>query len=370
MKVTFPHMGNTWVALKGMLEYIGLEVIVPPITTKKTLTLGVQNSPEFACLPLKINIGNFIEAKELGAEAFVMAGGTGPCRFGLYAQLEKEILLDLGYDYKSLVIEPPESGYWQFIKRVKDVVGNVSWWRIMKGVHLGYKKAIAIDNLEKVVQEIRPREFEKGTADRIFEYALLTIDGAKNVDDLQEVHTLAMEKLLHIPKDEFADVIRIGLVGEIYTLLEPFANMNIEKKLGCLGAHVTRSMYLSDWVGEHLLSSVIFKRNHINFKEYAKPFMNHFVGGHALESIGASVAFAKEGYDGIIQVAPLTCMPEIVAHNIFPRVTEKYEIPVINIYVDEQTGEEGLNTRLEAYVDLLKAKKTALTGKNHYDIIG
>ncbi|MDD2212691.1 MAG: CoA protein activase, partial [Clostridia bacterium] len=141
--------------------------------------MGVQHSPEFACLPLKINIGNFIEAKKLGADTIIMAGGTGPCRFGLYAQLEKEILQDLGFNYNSLIIEPPDKGYWQFIKRVKKVVGPVSWWKIIQGVRIGYKKAIIVDCLEKIVQEIRPREYSKGTADKIFNYSLQTIDKAQ-----------------------------------------------------------------------------------------------------------------------------------------------------------------------------------------------
>lgn len=350
-----------------MLEYIGLEVIVPPTTTKETLTLGVQHSPEFACLPLKINIGNLIEAKRLGADTFIMAGGTGPCRFGLYAQLEKEILQDLGYNYDSLIIEPPELGYWEFIKRVKGIVGSASWWRVIQGIRIGYKKAVVVDNLEKIVQEIRPRENVKGIADKIFRNSLQTIDGAKDFTELKEAHVLAKEKLLHIPRNEDADVLKIGLVGEIYTLLDPFASMEIEKKLGYLGTEVRRSLYLSEWINEHLLSHGVFKKKSKEYKDYASPFLNHFVGGHGMESIGAGVALAKEGYDGIVQVAPLTCMPEIVAHNIFPQVSEKCGIPVLNFYVDEQTGEAGLNTRLEAFIELLSARRRrTLTGKKQY----
>ena len=363
-------MGNTWVAVKGMLEYIGLEVVVPPPITKDTLSLGVQHSPEFACLPLKINIGNFIEAKKLGADIFIMAGGTGPCRFGLYAQLEKEILQELGYHYDSLIIEPPDTSYWQFVKQIKKVVGKVSWWRVLQGIRLGYKKAVALDNLEKLVQEIRPRELAKGTADKIFQHSLLIIDRAQNFCELEESYLLSREKLEHIPRDEEKNIIKIGLVGEIYTLLEPFASMEIEKKLGWMGAQVQRSIYLSDWISEHLLSPGLFKGksegNGNRFQNNASPFLNHFVGGHGQESIGASVLFAKEGYDGIVQVAPLTCMPEIVAHNIFPQVSKNYDIPVLNIYVDEQTGEAGINTRLEAFMELLQSKKDALTTQKQY----
>lgn len=345
--------------MKGLLEYLGLTVIVPPPTSKRTLSLGVKDAPECACLPLKITLGNLMEAKELGADTFIMAGGVGPCRFGLYGQLKKEILEELGYEYESLIIEPPDKGIGQFLKRIKEVVGPVSWWRVLKGLRFAYLKACMIDELEKTLQYLRPREDVKGTVDQIFKHCLKTIDGAKDTLQLEEAFSLAKQKLLHTPHHQEKEVLKIGLVGEIYTLLDPFASMEIEKKLGYLGAHVTRSIYLSEWINEHLFCGFFKRNNKKAFKNYAEPFLNHFVGGHGKESIGAGVVFAKEGYDGIVQIAPLTCMPEIVAHSIFPRVSTEYGIPVLTIYVDEQSGEAGINTRLEAFLDLLRDKHVA-----------
>ena len=77
MKVTFPHMGNMYIPLKSLFEQLGVEVVVPPPTTKKTLDLGVKYSPEFACLPLKLTIGNFIEAFSLGANTIIMVKSSG-----------------------------------------------------------------------------------------------------------------------------------------------------------------------------------------------------------------------------------------------------------------------------------------------------
>jgi len=66
------------------------------VSSKKTLDLGTKYSPETACLPLKLNVGNFLEAIEMGAEIIIMIGGRGPCRLGYYAAVEQEILRDLG----------------------------------------------------------------------------------------------------------------------------------------------------------------------------------------------------------------------------------------------------------------------------------
>jgi len=356
LKITFPHMGNMYIPVKALLEYLDLEVVVPPFSSQKTLNLGVKYSPEFACLPLKINLGNFIEAKELGADTIIMAGGVGPCRFGLYAQVQKEILSELGYDYDGLVLEPPDKHLGQFISRLRKIIGTNSWWKVIEAIKFAYEKAYAVDLIEKKVQYLRPREKRTGTVDRIYGHILNTINEAQSYNSLYEATNLGLLKLEQVPQNYEAEVIRIGLVGEIYTLLEPFVSLDIEKELGRLGAHVTRSLYLSEWINSHLLMNFSKKVKPKPFAELAKPYLNHFVGGHGRETIGYAVGFAQEGYDGVIQIAPLTCMPEIVAHNILPKVRENYQIPLLTIYVDEQSGKAGVVTRLEAFIDLIRRR--------------
>ena len=74
MKFTVPHMGKLDIACKAVLEMLGQEVVLPPPPNKKALSLGVRYSPELVCLPFKVNVGNFIEALERGAETIVMLG--------------------------------------------------------------------------------------------------------------------------------------------------------------------------------------------------------------------------------------------------------------------------------------------------------
>ncbi|MGI6574661.1 MAG: hypothetical protein ACOX3A_02135 [bacterium] len=62
MKVTFPHMGTINIPLKAFFTALGVEVIEPPPITQKTISLGTRYAPEFACLPLKINVGNYLES--------------------------------------------------------------------------------------------------------------------------------------------------------------------------------------------------------------------------------------------------------------------------------------------------------------------
>ncbi|HUW07770.1 MAG TPA: acyl-CoA dehydratase activase-related protein [Williamwhitmania sp.] len=47
-----------------LFESVNIDVVVPPENSKRTIALGTKFSPESACLPLKLNLGNFIEAAE------------------------------------------------------------------------------------------------------------------------------------------------------------------------------------------------------------------------------------------------------------------------------------------------------------------
>jgi predicted nucleotide-binding protein (sugar kinase/HSP70/actin superfamily) len=355
MKATFPHMGNTYIPIKALLEKVGLEVIIPPRSSKKTLSLGTQNSPEYACLPLKINLGNFIEAAELGADTIVMAGGVGPCRFGYYAQIQREILHDLGLNFEVIVLEPPDTHFTELAKKINSLTD--SWWKVISGMALAYYKACAIDRIEKKVQQVRAREVSKGNSDKIFTEAIQKIDKSSVKKEIKEIVATALQKLNQVEADPLRSIVKVAIVGEIYTVLEPFVNFEIEKMLGSLGVEVTRSIYLSQWINDHLFFGMLPGESSKKIIKLSSPHLNSFVGGHGRETVASSVSYAQQGYDGVIQLAPFTCMPEIVAHSVLPLVSKEHGLPIMSIYLDEQSGETGIKTRVEAFVDLIGRKK-------------
>ena len=54
---------------------------------------------------------------------------------------------------------------------------------------------------------------------------------------------------------------------------------------------------------------------------------------------------------------PFSCMPEIVSQNILTKVSREEDIPTMTLVLDEQTGKAGYQTRIEAFIDLVKRKK-------------
>ena len=46
-----------------------------------------------------------------------------------------------------------------------------------------------------------------------------------------------------------------------------------------------------------------------------------------------------------------------MSQNIFPKMREDVNLPILSLIMDEQTGKAGYITRLEAFVDLMRRKK-------------
>ncbi|NLM98011.1 MAG: CoA protein activase [Halanaerobiaceae bacterium] len=349
-------MADMYVPVRAFFQELGFETVVPPAISKKTLDLGVKYSPEFACLPFKINLGNFIEALERGAEIIVMGGGCGPCRFGYYAEVQEAILRELGYSFEMFVIEP---GLFSNYKRIRNVFGNIPFHRLLPAARMAWKKAAAIDEIYRLVLKMRACEKKPGQVNKIYDAFIGEIDNTVSVDKIRLIKKEYEEKI----KDSKAEYkrgieIRIAIVGEIYLVLEPFVNLEIERRLGELGVVVERELYITNWLLDFLNLSGERKL----MERAAGKYLANFVGGHGQDSIGHAVIYAEKAFDGVIQLAPFTCMPEIISRSILPVVSREEGIPVLSLFFDEHSADTGIQTRLEAFVDLLERRKILQEG--------
>lgn len=362
-------MGNAWIVVQTLFESLNVEVVVPPFNSKHTLNLGTRLSPESACLPLKLNLGNYIEAAESGADTIVITGGIGPCRFGYYGEMERLILRNAGYYYDLVTLEPPDGSVLGLLKRIRYLAGTKnSWLKILKAMRFAFFKSVALDRIEDYIHSARPRLPNKSETEKLYEDAkhriaqTMTVKGVQDIVRWVEDTIRERQTEVDLLKLEGQKPLRIGVIGEIYTILDPYTSVGLEQELGRLGVEVDRSIYLSGWVGNHVFQGLNAGYRSIkSYPAYAKPFLPHFVGGHGQETVGAAVKFAQEGFDGIIQIFPLSCMPEIVAGSILPKIQDAYKVPIMSLIVDEHTGQAGIQTRLEAFVDLLE--RTRLSPK-------
>lgn len=353
MKLSFPYMGTSHIAISYLMEELGHEVVYPPTPTKKTLSLGVQYAPEFACLPFKILLGTYLEAAEKGAETIVTSGGFGPCRAGYYGELHRRILADVGYPVRMIVLEPPLRAPLHFLRSVHSLVRPTSTWsNLVRVFRVAWHKLRVLDEVEDKLHHLRPLALDPKEPTAVFEQGLKWIKEARTISEIHEAKEAAFAEYDKIETDSERRPLKIGLIGEIYVVLEPFANHDIERILGEMGVYVHRSIFLMNWTRDNTLIN-----REGDVRSAAIPYLNQLIGGHGQNSVGETVRYAKSGFDGVIQLAPFTCIPEIVAKSIMPVVSMEKGIPVMTLFLDEQTGRAGIETRLEAFIDLLRQRR-------------
>jgi len=360
MRVSIPHMGNIYVPFKAMFLRLGVDFVMAPISNQRTLSVGARHSPEGLCIPFKMTLGNLIEAAEQGADTLLMPGGYGICRLGYYTRVQEQVLRNLGYDVQVIQMGVSERKFLGILDLIRKVSGNAPLHRILSAFRFGLAKLRAIDRIERLVQKVRPVELVKGTANQLYSRAVSAIDKTDDYASLKRVTAEYLQHLEHVPRDEHAEPLIVGVTGEFYVLLEPFSSFDIEQELGRLGVEVRRSTFVSDWTKFSFFLNPFGINEKSRIHRAARPYLKRDIGGDGWESVGEKVLHATE-YDGLVHLAPFTCMPEIIAQNIMPSTREK--IPVLTILCDEQIGKAGVLTRLEAFVDLLERKRRASGGR-------
>ncbi len=355
MRIGMPHMGNLYIPFQALFERLNIDYVMPPVNNQRTLALGAKYSPEGLCIPFKLTLGNLIEAAELGADTLLMPGGNGICRLGYYPRVQEQILHDLGYDVEIIQLGISERKLFGLLAMIKHLSNNAPWSKIISAFRFGLAKLNALDRVEMVVQKVRAVELAKGTANRLFARAVSAIDEADDYRSLKQAEQDYTRQLHQVATDDRAEPLIVGITGEFYVLLEPFSNLDVESELGKLGVEVRRTLFTSSWTKFSLFLNPLGVNEKDRIHKAALPYLKRDIGGDGWETVGEKVLHAGE-YDGIVHLAPFTCMPEIIAQNIMPS-TREY-IPVLTILCDEQATKTGMLTRLEAFVDLLERKRS------------
>ena len=179
--ISFPHIGNYYVPVYNLLSKLidkdTTKILVPDKMSKNTIDIGSKFSPEYICVPFKYNMGNFIESLNKGANVLIQAGGG--CRYGYYAEIQEQILRDMGYDFKYITLLDPEGVN---IKKVYGRFKKINEKLKFKDFALHFIFAIkAINILDKFETYIRENI--------VFE---------KNKGELEKIHKNFLEELKYI----------------------------------------------------------------------------------------------------------------------------------------------------------------------------
>lgn len=364
MKVSFPHMANYWIAIKALLESMGIEVVVPPRMSERTRELGCKYSPEFACMPFKMNLGSMIEALEIGADVLIQPGSKGACRYGFYSTVQEMILKDLGYKFEMIGMGSSGFSFINFYCMLKKLNRKITFFQFVYSLKYAWRKIYAIDLIEDRIRRLIPYSKDYTYMKKIHRGFLIKIDNASSFKEIDKVREEFNEKLETIKKPSYMDKVKIGIVGELYVVMDPDTNLNIEDKLSKMEVEIIRSMSLT-----HLIRKY-FNKEKLNYGEIAKPYLEYDVSAHGQMSVAETILFSKKGIDGVIHLKPHGCMPEVVAMSALYKVSKDYKISMLFFSFDEHSSPTGVDTRLEAFIELVKRRKEILKNRLSYNING
>jgi predicted nucleotide-binding protein (sugar kinase/HSP70/actin superfamily)/intein/homing endonuclease len=300
MRITVANLGNYSVCFKTIFENLGAEGILPEKTSPRAIEEGAKLSPELFCFPLKVNIGNYLTAIRKGADTiFMWENIGGSCRLRYYWQIQEKILREAGYNVTVLNLNAKN-----LFPRINEVrkKNNISIWQTIKAFLFFLEEMRFIEKLEEKTAYLRPREKKKGGIDQILVQAIEKMDKIKNSGQLNNFKKEVWEKLSKIEINKNAEVLRIGLVGEIYTVIDGAINLDLEKRLGQMGVEVHRQMNLFYHLKKTVMPWIDWK-----IQRKIMPYLESTVGGHGRDAIYELLEYSKEGFDGVIQLLPFGC---------------------------------------------------------------
>lgn len=348
-KVSFPHIGNYFIPLEILFtQGLDVEYIVPPPITKRTLELGSRYSPDYVCAPFKFCLGNYIETIEEGANTLLQTGGV--CRLGYYGELHEQILTDLGYNVRFFnMAKAPLSKPITVFTRFKEINPNMSLKKIGRILPVILKMVEYMDEMEDYLRKNIGFEAVPGSLERVHQEFLSELHSVPSQKELNSIYhkykRLFREVEIKMPKKP----LKVGIIGEYYTIMEPFSNHYIEKELAQMGIVVDRWM--------NITNSLLTRPN--KMKDHIKNYTKYNMGATSMFTIDKALEFARENYDGIIHVNSFGCTPEMDAMPVLQNISADYKIPILYFSFDSQTSDTGIKTRIEAFYDMIMMRKEA-----------
>lgn len=343
-------MGNYHVPIECLLKFIFTDctIIAAPPITQKTIDLGSKYSPDFACVPFKYNLGNFIEALENGANVLIQAGGG--CRYGYYGEVQEQILKDLGYDFEFVQFLSSDINPLAIYKKARELGTRLSLQKFAYYFLMIIKMVEIIDKTDGYIRENIGFEKTENSFEGLHEEFLEDMKAATDFRTLKRIQGEYERRFRELETNKPENCLKVGMVGELYTLMEPFSNFFMEKELA------KNKMVVSRYI---TVTYLLFEKPRLKRKllREAGKYLKFPIGADGTDSVAKSRTMAERGYDGVIHVKPFGCTPEVNAMPMLQNISKDYKMPILYFSFDSQTSETGVRTRLEAFNDMIVMRK-------------
>ncbi len=313
-------------AFKTFFEHLGFEVCTSPKTNRKIMEDGIKLAVDDLCLPFKVYFGhvNFLINKVdyiliPKLISFDKKNKFCPKFMGL-PDMIRSIFKD---KIKAKIIAPDikkKDKFLPFHNYAVEIGKSLNKSRF--DIEKAYFAAL---NKQKKFHEIERKGY-------------LTEDAIKI--------TNSSNSKINFQKNKVGDKkLKVVVLGHNYIIGDEYLNISLWQKLNDLGVKYITSEMLDDKIKEK--AARYQKKNSFWY-------FNRLLMGTAYHYLYDN----PQKIDGIIQVNAFGCGPDSLIKELIDLKAKKTSrISVLNINLDEHSGQEGFITRLEAFIDLLARKK-------------
>jgi predicted nucleotide-binding protein (sugar kinase/HSP70/actin superfamily) len=393
-----PYMGDCAYGVAASLRAYGQPAEVMPLADEATLLRGRACTTGKECLPCIITTGDMLKVVEspdfdAARTAFFMPSASGPCRFGMYSCLHRKILNYKGVSGVPVIAPNQDSGFYQQLSRSIKGSGRGGFLKDM------WTAVAGIDLLSKLLLRLRPFASDRYHVQQVYDKLLgqwiEAVEQRRSLSDMVGLMGTIADYFGSLRLDRTVIKPRIGIVGEIYVRSHPFSNMNLVRRLEDLGAACDLAS-LAEWIyyTNYTRSCTARRRRHFrdlltevvknsyqrkiekalavplekrfgrlaegpveHVLELARPYLHESFEGEAVLSVGKIVEYHREGFGGVLNVMPFSCMPSTVVSTQTRRISSDCDdMPILNLSFDGQE-DPTMMTRLEAFVEQVRQRQ-------------
>ncbi len=355
----------------------GYNAQVLPAEDKESFEIGRALTRGSECLPTALTIGTFLKTmrtkNDTKKHVFFMGTAQGPCRFGQYCNLHRQILDREGLEDVAILSPSSINSYQGLDEPLRKEL---------------FKAIVISDIIMKARCKMKPYEKNSGETDKkIDEVCHLISETIKQGGDLCQMLEKSIHNISTTQTNRSSSKPLVGIVGEIYVRNNLFANENVIEAIENFGGEVWITplaewfLYISSlrnlkqqhhkltspktwktlatWAWMQHWEQKLYKAASKLLEDRHEPDINRVmdngakymkinVGGEAMLTIGRTIEFAKQKATMVVNCAPFGCMPGTVTTALFQQLTKELKMPIINMFYD---GRGDQNQRLKVFLN-------------------
>lgn len=312
---------------KAFFEALGHEVVESSPTTRVIMDKGIKDTVSDACIPIKIYHGHVEDLINQVDYVFVPRlvslrkfGDFGtetlcPKFLGLPDMVKASIGGSLNLLAPRIDLKKGRNELFKVYRELGEKLGAVGF-----AIHKAFWQA-------SWIQRKYERLLRKGILPDAAIQHVFAADGTGGEDKI------------HVAGD---NPLRLGVIGYPYAIYDQYINVGLLKMLDKAGVKVFT---------QDMLSQAQLKRQASKLeKDLFWYFSNRAVQG-------ALYYMDVKPVDGIIHITAFACGPDSIVDKYLEIEAKKRKIPYMSVTIDEHTGEAGMQTRMEAFLDMLEYRR-------------